>query len=110
MATVGIGAAAGSGATATLDSTATDERGIVTITAAGTPAAGLIATVTFQGSWQGYSLGVYPGVAALVTNALSNELGNVTCALNAYSLSLSIYCTGTPVAGHVYPIRYKIDG
>lgn len=107
--TVAAGAGAGSGATASLSSLANDTRGVVTVTAAGTPAPGILATITWGGSWSGeWGTEPAPVVCANMTAALATELGTLSAVMDTHGMTMTIQCTGTPVATHVYPIAYVI--
>ena len=112
---VAAGAGAGSGATATLAAGSNDERGEISVTTAGTPAAGILATITFAGSWQGYAGATQvplPTVMLCVngTNTPAAALAQLSYQWNAAKTTLSIYCSGTPVTATTYVIDYLITG
>lgn len=109
-ATVTVGAAAGTGGTATLDSGANDTRGQVTVTSGASGAgAGLLATVALVGSWQNYKGGgPYPLVTLNEDNVHAAALGTVSIVLGPFGMSVLIYCTGTPTASTAYRINYLL--
>lgn len=109
-ATVTVGAAAGTGGTATLDSGANDTRGQVTVTSGASGAgAGLLATVALVGSWQNYKGGgPYPFVTLQEDNVKSAAIGTVSIVLGPFGMSLLIYCTGTVVNTATYRIDYLV--
>lgn len=97
-------ASAGIGATTTVDATSTDTAGQITLTPAGTPAAGVIFTLTFATPYTTAPYVVFS--AANAQAALLNQMSgwNVVVTVNGFSINARI----APSAGAAYLMNYIV--
>lgn len=98
------GAAAGTGATASV--AGGDERGVVTVTAAGTPAdTGVFVTVAFATPYA-----VAPEAVVIQQNDANASLELYVSAVTTAHFVVSIKGTVAPTAADVYKLHYLVVG
>lgn len=97
--TIAAGAGAGTSPTVGFTANSNDDRGTITVTAGTSPAAGILATVTFNRIWQ-----IPPTVIVSGATVASEALNPAVTAVSTTGFTLS---TGAPTASTAYSFAYQ---